>query len=170
MSQSTLMGRLVGLFVLSLLWLPLSATADEVDILPFSNLSYPEPDTHYSATQECVEPEEEMRKNHMNYILHQRDETMHAGIRTRQHSLEECVNCHTAKDEQGNYIPVNDENQFCASCHSYTSVSIDCFQCHATKPGRPSTLHKVSGSAAHHSDQAPSGNTPKLVTAEGKAK
>jgi hypothetical protein len=164
------MGRILGLFVLSLLWLPLSATADDVDTLPFSNLSYPEPETHFSATQECVEPEEEMRKNHMNYILHQRDKTMHEGIRTRQHSLEECVNCHTAKDEQGEYIPVNGQDQFCSSCHTYASVSIDCFQCHATKPERPSTLHKLSGGAVHHSDQALSSNTLQILAAEGKDK
>ena len=81
----------------------------------------------------------------MNYILHQRDETVHEGIRTRQFSLEECINCHAAKDEQGEYIPVNAQDQFCSSCHAYASVNIDCFQCHATKPESPSTLHKLSG-------------------------
>ena len=116
----------------------------------------------------CVEPEDIMRRDHMNFILHQRDETMHEGIRTRQHSLEECVNCHTAKDEQGEYIPVNAENQFCSSCHTYASVSIDCFQCHATKPERSSTLHKLSGSAVHHSDQALSSSTLQILAAEGK--
>ena len=24
--------------------------------------------------------------------------------------------------------------QFCASCHEYTAVKVDCFQCHASKP------------------------------------
>ncbi|MGD2056814.1 MAG: sulfur reduction protein DsrJ, partial [Gammaproteobacteria bacterium] len=46
----------------------------------------------FSETQGCVEPTEEMRRNHMEYILHQRDETMHRGIRTKQYSLEECIN------------------------------------------------------------------------------
>jgi [DsrC]-trisulfide reductase subunit J len=163
------MGRLLGLLILSLLWLPLTATADDVETLPFSNLSFPEPARHYSATQECVEPEEEMRKNHMNYILHQRDETVHEGIRTRQHSLEECVNCHAVKDEQGEYIPVNAQDQFCSSCHSYASVNIDCFQCHATRPERSSTLHKLSGGAAvHHSDQPLTSSTLQILAAEGK--
>jgi hypothetical protein len=29
----------------------------------------------------CIQPEDEMRRNHMNYILHERDETMHEGVR-----------------------------------------------------------------------------------------
>ncbi len=164
------MGRLLGLFILPLLWLPLTATADEVEALPFSNLSFTEPTTHYSATQACVEPEEEMRKNHMNYILHQRDETMYDGIRTRQHSLEECVNCHTAKNEQGEFIPINAQDQFCSSCHTYASVKIDCFQCHAAKPERPSTLHRSSSNPVHHSDQVHSNTTSQLLAAEGKDK
>lgn len=169
MSHTSLPGRLFGLFFLSLLWLPLAATADEIDTLPFSDRSYPEPETHYSATQECVEPVEEMRKNHMNYILHQRDETMHEGIRTRQYALEECVNCHAAKDEQGEYISINAENQFCASCHTYTATSIDCFQCHATKPDRPSTLHKLSSGQVHHTDGVLTGDMLKLLAAQEKS-
>ena len=29
---------------------------------------------------QCVEPTAEMRRNHMNMILHQRDETVHRGM------------------------------------------------------------------------------------------
>ncbi|VAW82672.1 hypothetical protein MNBD_GAMMA13-1466 [hydrothermal vent metagenome] len=163
------MARLFGLFILSLLWLPFAATADETETLPFSELSFPEPETRYSATQGCVEPEKDMVRNHMNYIIHQRDETMRKGIRTRQHSLEECVNCHATKNEQGDYISVNAEDQFCSSCHSYASVNIDCFQCHATKPGRPSKLSKIPAGAAHHSEQVTSSKNPQILAAEGKA-
>lgn len=82
----------------------------------------------------CVEPTDVMRRDHMELILHQRDETMHRGIRTSRHSLKECIECHVQTDDQGNYIPVNDPQQFCSSCHSYASVKMDCFQCHATTP------------------------------------
>jgi hypothetical protein len=82
----------------------------------------------------CVEPTEVMRRDHMEMILHQRDRTMHQGIRTTKYSLKECIGCHAQKDAQGHYIPVTDEGQFCQSCHSYAAVTIDCFQCHATKP------------------------------------
>ena len=37
--------------------------------------------------EQCVEPTGEMRKNHMEMLKHQRDETMHNGIRTKKHAL-----------------------------------------------------------------------------------
>ncbi len=79
--------------------------------------------------EKCVEPTEVMRRDHMQFILHQRDETMHRGIRTRQHSLKNCVNCH-ADPATGSVLG---QNGFCASCHRYAAVSMDCFSCHTDK-------------------------------------
>jgi hypothetical protein len=140
MRQTTVLRRVCGVWLAALLALPLAAIGDG-DALPFSKLSIAEPQRHFSATQACVEPEEEMRRNHMEYILHQRDETMHRGIRTRQYALEECINCHATKDDSGNYVRVEDSQHFCASCHTYASVSIDCFQCHSDVPVRASGLN-----------------------------
>lgn len=84
--------------------------------------------------EQCVEPTDVMRKRHFDFILHQRDETMHRGIRTEQHSLTGCIECHATRDENGKYLPVDAEGQFCNTCHSYAAVSMDCFQCHATIP------------------------------------
>ena len=92
----------------------------------------PEAQARYSAEQGCVEPVEEMRKNHMEYILHQRDETMHEGIRTPQHSLVECINCHVS--DAPDAPRYSSEEHFCNSCHTYAAVRIDCFQCHADRP------------------------------------
>lgn len=75
-----------------------------------------------------------MRKNHMEVLLHQRDNTMRQGIRTPDHSLVECVSCHAGSDDDGKFIPVNADGQFCAGCHKKVAVNIDCFQCHATRP------------------------------------
>jgi hypothetical protein len=83
---------------------------------------------------QCVEPTEEMRRNHMKYILHQRDATMHLGIRTDKYSLNHCIECHATKDENGEWIGQNDTRHFCRNCHSYAGVRIDCFECHAGKP------------------------------------
>ncbi len=92
----------------------------------------PEAQARYNETQGCVEPTAEMRKNHMKYILHQRDETVHRGVRTRQYSLNECINCHVSDAEDAPRI--SSEEHFCSSCHSYAAVRIDCFQCHADRP------------------------------------
>ena len=78
----------------------------------------------------CVEDTEFMRRNHMKLILHQRDETMHRGIRTQKYSLKNCIDCHA--DPKTNSVLGKDG--FCESCHEYAAVSIDCFSCHSAAP------------------------------------
>ena len=82
----------------------------------------------------CVQPEDEMRRNHMNYILHQRDKTMHEGIRTETYSLASCIDCHIEPDDKGKVARHDSKEHFCNSCHEYASVKIDCFECHADRP------------------------------------
>ncbi|MDH5710689.1 MAG: sulfur reduction protein DsrJ [Gammaproteobacteria bacterium] len=83
---------------------------------------------------ECVEDEDEMRRNHMNYILHQRDKTMHEGIRTETYSLSRCIDCHVQPNDKGEVVGHDDKEHFCNACHQYAAVQIDCFQCHADRP------------------------------------
>ncbi len=78
---------------------------------------------------QCVKDTEYMRRNHMKVILHQRDKTMHQGIRTTKHSLKNCVDCHA--DPATNSVLGQDG--FCSSCHEYASVKSDCFTCHTDK-------------------------------------
>ena len=94
----------------------------------------PSPKIPKGNAEQCVEPTQEMRVNHMEYILHQRDETMHRGIRTSKHSFKECINCHVVKDDAGKAVNFKDERHFCNSCHTYAAVKIDCFECHASTP------------------------------------
>ena len=89
--------------------------------------------------ESCVAPVEEMRRNHMEMLFHQRDETMYFGVRDAEHSLIGCISCHTQKDAGGQFIPINAPGQFCQECHSYTAVKMDCFQCHATTPAQMTT-------------------------------
>jgi hypothetical protein len=77
----------------------------------------------------CVQPEEVMRKNHMQFILHERKETVHEGIRTKKYSLKNCVDCH-ADPKTGSVLG---KDGFCASCHRYAAIRIDCFECHSPK-------------------------------------
>ncbi|HHJ14675.1 MAG TPA: hypothetical protein ENJ79_09935 [Gammaproteobacteria bacterium] len=152
MSQAKLLQRLLAILLLLPLMPPLAASADEEGEaeshkLPFSDLVKTEPERRYSAETGCVEPEDEMKRNHMKYILHQRDDTMHRGIRTRKYALEECINCHAVKDENGEYVRVEDSRHFCATCHTYAAVHIDCFQCHSDVPVRASKLQTGRASA-----------------------
>lgn len=79
---------------------------------------------------QCVEPEAVIRRDHMKFLLHQRDMTVHEGIRTKKYSLKNCVNCHANSKTNS----VLGKDGFCVSCHQYAAVSIDCFSCHASSP------------------------------------
>jgi len=92
----------------------------------------------------CIAPVDEMRREHMNMLLHKRDQTMHDGIRTKQASLVECINCHVTAGKDGKVARIDDEQHFCASCHVAASVSVDCFECHADRPVEMINLSKSS--------------------------
>jgi len=74
----------------------------------------------------CVAPTEEMRRDHMNMLLHQRDRTLRQGLREPRFGLKNCVECHAGR-ETGSVLG---KDGFCSSCHTYAAVSIDCFECH----------------------------------------
>ena len=80
--------------------------------------------------EKCVAPAEEMRREHMNMLKHHRDRTVHEGIRTTQHSLKGCVDCHASK-KTGAVIGTSES--FCQGCHEYASVKLDCWECHTPK-------------------------------------
>jgi hypothetical protein len=99
--------------------------------------------------EKCVEPTDVMRRSHMDFILHQRDQTMHRGIRTSKHSLKNCVNCH-ADPVTGSVLG---KEGFCSSCHHYAAVHIDCFSCHTDKAEKKtSLLHPGRDDSQHLSD------------------
>jgi hypothetical protein len=87
------------------------------------------------AGDRCVEETPFMRRNHMELLKHQRDRTVHDGVRTVRHSLANCVACHADK-ETGSVVGVNSQGKkgFCAGCHGFVGVQLDCFDCHATRP------------------------------------
>lgn len=74
----------------------------------------------------CVAPVEDMRRNHMRMLFHQRDRTLRQGVREPRFALKGCVDCHAGR-ESGSVLG---KEGFCSSCHSYASVKIDCFECH----------------------------------------
>ncbi|MBM3357982.1 MAG: Hdr-like menaquinol oxidoreductase cytochrome c subunit [Betaproteobacteria bacterium] len=74
----------------------------------------------------CVAATEEMRRDHMKMLLHQRDRTMRQGLRETRFSLKNCVECHASR-ETGSVLG---KDGFCSSCHAYASVRMDCFECH----------------------------------------
>ncbi|MBL7002425.1 MAG: hypothetical protein ISR69_00180 [Gammaproteobacteria bacterium] len=84
--------------------------------------------------ESCVEETSYMRKNHMDLLLHKRNETMRKGIRTENHSLTSCIECHATPAEDGKIARITEDKHFCASCHTSAAVKLDCFECHADRP------------------------------------
>ncbi|MCG7864891.1 MAG: sulfur reduction protein DsrJ [Candidatus Thiodiazotropha taylori] len=100
-----------------------------------------------ASLKSCVAPTDQMRRNHMDYLQHGRDDTVIDGIRGIDYSLSECIDCHASKDQQGQAVSVTDEGQFCQACHEYVAVSPACFQCHRTTPDTQAGAAKLG----HHS-------------------
>ena len=111
----------------------LAAPAVAADPAPASRV--PLPNVAAAAPGKCVEDTAYMRRNHMELLKHHRDRTVREGVRTTRHSLANCVNCHADK-ETGSVVGLNSQGKkgFCAGCHSYVGVQLDCFECHATRP------------------------------------
>ena len=108
---------------------------------------------------ECVEPISEIRKNHMEMIKHKRDEALREGVRTKTHSLTECINCHVTPKENGEFARIGDSEHFCSSCHNYAAVNVDCFDCHSDLPeGASNKLHSLNKTNPHHKELAANGS------------
>jgi hypothetical protein len=82
------------------------------------------------AGAKCVEDTATMRRNHMELLRHHRDRTVREGVRTVQHSLAGCVDCHASR-ETGRVTGSRDA--FCESCHAFAAVKLDCFDCHTDR-------------------------------------
>jgi len=90
----------------------------------------------------CVEDPRLMRRSHMEFLKHDRDDTVRPGIRTLKHSLAACVDCHAnAKDNR----VLGSEGHFCQGCHSFAAVKLDCFDCHADTARAATKAAQASG-------------------------
>jgi len=136
---AVLVNALIGLMLLST-----SAMAET----PFPTIDEPA-----GEAEKCIHPTDEMRRNHMKYILHERDETMHEGIRNEPESLANCIDCHVTPDENGEIASIESKEHFCNGCHQYASVQIDCFQCHADRPQKYINREKHTSSLRHQLEQ-----------------
>jgi hypothetical protein len=107
--------------------------AAETEASSLGNVITPQPIMPKNAEQ-CVEPTEFMRREHMNLLLDQRDKTVIDGIRTKKYSFTGCIDCHAQPAEGGRIVRAEDPDYFCTACHQYTAVKIDCFECHSDQP------------------------------------
>ena len=91
------------------------------------------PEARPANASACVEPTEIMRRYHMDFLMHQRDATVIDGIRSKKHSLTGCIDCHNPRVGDQQPVRYEDPQHFCAGCHGFTGVKIDCFECHSDR-------------------------------------
>lgn len=121
--------RMIAVTLVFITGLATAALAAEAE-----NSGVPMPVIPMGMGDSCVEDTDFMRRNHMDMLKHQRDETTLRGVRTKQYSLVECINCHVVNGPGMEAVSASDPRHFCRSCHEYAAVNIDCFQCHASRP------------------------------------
>jgi hypothetical protein len=117
------------LFSIAALALPAVADAGRV----------PKPTPTIETPGQCVAPVEEMRRNHMEMLKHQRNRTMRMGERDAKVSLNGCIQCHASKT---NGSVLGSRDNFCETCHAFAAVKLDCWDCH-----QPKANYKATASA-----------------------
>ena len=116
---------LLGVLFAAVLVLAIAAPAAMAD----STVPLPSLAKAFKGTQ-CVEPADVMRRQHMTFLDHQRDETMRQGIRGNKYSFNACVDCHATADPKIAEGKIRTLQPFCSGCHEYAAVNPDCFACH----------------------------------------
>lgn len=119
--------RLFRLIAALIVGLAVSATA-------YADGGVPLPSPAKAVGDACVEPTDVMRRNHMDFLKQQRDETMHLGVRSGKYGLNGCIECHAADDPKAPGAAKSVE-PFCGECHDYAAVKLDCWSCHTPKLG-----------------------------------
>ena len=75
-----------------------------------------------------------MIRNHPKFLFGFRSAVLHKGVVTPDNNIERCVTCHAVKDPSGQPVGFDDPTHFCRGCHTKAAVTIDCFECHQSKP------------------------------------
>ena len=95
------------------------------------------PKLEHGKGDKCVDDVAFIRRHHPDLLKHHRDETVRLGIRTTKYSLKKCVECH-AGSKTGSVA--SSKEDFCVACHRYAGAKLDCWDCHATKPGKQAAV------------------------------
>jgi len=75
-----------------------------------------------------------MIRNHPDFLLHKQHVVVYSGMRNTDESIERCVTCHVKKDAGGQPVDFENPKHFCTECHNRAAVTMDCFECHNSKP------------------------------------
>ncbi len=97
----------------------------------------PRPDFSKLARAHKADAATVMIRNHPDFLMNVRAVVVDDGVREANDTIENCVNCHVVKDEAGQPVDHRDPRHYCSACHTRAAVTIDCFECHNSKPTGP---------------------------------
>jgi hypothetical protein len=109
-----------------------------------------------------------MRKNHMDALIHKRDQTMYEGIRTKKNSIKACINCHVPAEYEGKPLRHTNSKHFCSTCHGFVAAQLDCFECHTDQP-QVTQMSSLPQDEIHHKVAQIEKQNVNNQTAEGTA-
>jgi hypothetical protein len=132
----------------------------------FGDITIPKPATPKQA-ENCVAPTEIMRREHMKFLYKQRDRTVIDGERNGKYSLTGCMDCHNPVSATGDAPHYGDPDHFCSACHAYTSVKIDCFECHADRGYGTTRQNSASANAWDDGDKLTSVTLQRRLETDG---
>lgn len=75
-----------------------------------------------------------MISSHPKFLFSHRTAVLHQGAKVPTSNIERCVTCHVIKDAAGAPVGFDDPRHFCRGCHAKVAISIDCFECHSSRP------------------------------------
>jgi predicted CXXCH cytochrome family protein len=104
----------------------------------------PRPVVPKAQGEKCVAETAVMRRDHMTFLMHQRDETVREGRRGGRFSLADCVSCHAVAGPDRRPVGYDSPRHFCRSCHDYAAVRVDCFECHSALPAERAAPAKAA--------------------------
>lgn len=96
----------------------------------------PAPRLTVNTATQCVAPTAEIRRNHPDLLVHQRDRTLRLGERGAKIELNGCIQCHATPvpgAADGARSVIGHAGAFCQECHVFAGVKLDCFECHQAK-------------------------------------
>jgi hypothetical protein len=105
----------------------------------------PQPPIVVEKDGHCIAPVDQIRRNHPDMLRHQRDSTVHAGVRGARVSLNACIDCHA---NRSNGSVLGSSENFCQGCHDFVAVRLDCFECHQATPAAGARAASAAGSSA----------------------
>jgi len=94
----------------------------------------PQPDFSKLARVHKSQEPTVMIRNHPNLLISHRAVVVYKGIRPPSDTIEKCVTCHAVKGADGQPVDIDNPKHFCKECHTKAAVTIDCFECHNSKP------------------------------------